>query len=240
MTKPVDSPVTIVTGATRGIGKAIALKLADEGHNLALVGRDSSLLGRLSDHLKNKVPLVSIYTGDVKEPDFAEECVNSVMGQFDRVDNLINNAGVAHFTLFRDSTFDELKAQIETNLYGVYNFTKAVIPGMINKKRGTIINVSSIAGKNGFVRGTTYAASKHALMGFTKSLMMEVREHNIRVSAVCPGSVNTDMIIDTPVQPEKIEKVLNPEDIAEVVSTILSLPANAMVSEVEVRPTNTK
>lgn len=111
---------------------------------------------------------------------------------------------------------------------------------MVKQKSGSIINISSLAGKNGFQYGTTYAATKHAVMGFTKSLLLEVREHNIRVAAVCPGSVVTDMIMNTDMKPGQPEKILDPADVAEVVASIINLPPRALVSEVEIRPTNPK
>ncbi|RMD49738.1 MAG: SDR family NAD(P)-dependent oxidoreductase, partial [Ignavibacteria bacterium] len=151
-----------------------------------------------------------------------------------------NNAGVAVFKKFMDSSLEEFKMQMNTNVYGIYNFTKAVSTNMIENKKGTIINISSLAGKNGFVYGTMYAATKHAVMGFTRSLMLELREYNIRVVAVCPGSVMTDMISNAPVKPSNPDKILAPEDVASTVKSIIELPDRANISELEIRPTNPK
>ena len=150
---------------------------------------------------------------------------------------MINNAGVAHFELFVDSSLEHFKEQIDVNVFGVYNFTKAVINNMIKRNRGTIVNIVSQAGKMGFPYGTTYAATKHAIMGFSKSLMMEVRKHNIRVISVCPGSVETDMIVNSPIHKE-IKQVLKPTDIADIILASIKLPNRALVSEIDIRPNN--
>ena len=233
-----EKPVSVITGASRGIGRAIALKLAEENHNLALFGRDSDKLKETKKLCKALGNKVLEFTGDVAQKEFVENSINEVAERFGRIDNLINNAGVAVFKLFEESSLVEFRKQVDTNIYGVYNFTKAVLPVMLSNKEGTIINISSLAGKNGFKKGTMYAATKHAVMGFTKSLMLEVRDRNIRVAAVCPGSVNTEMITNSNMKPENIDSLLTPEDVAETVDLIIKLPANALISEVEVRPAN--
>src|SRR3989339_583942 len=166
--------LTIVTGASRGIGK--------EKFALEQVKKEIRSFGIQSD----------MFLGDAADTKFVNEAVNQILKTYGRVDHLINNAGMGILKNFVDSNLDEFKKQIDVNLYGVYNFTKAVIDNMIANRKGSIINISSLAGKNAFVGGTIYGATKHALMGFTKSLMLEVREYNIRVAAICPGSVNTD------------------------------------------------
>lgn len=232
--------LAIVTGASRGIGRAISLRLAHEGYDLALFGRSEELLSSLTYEIKKYGRDAVFFAGDVSDGLFVNESVNQVILEFGKIEILVNNAGMAIFKTFIESSLEEFKAQINTNLYGVYNFTKAVLPNMIENKGGTIINISSLAGKNPFVGGTMYSASKHALMGFSKSLMLEVRQHNIRVAAVCPGSVGTEMLAGTSLEPENLSKVLTPDDIAQTVSAIIQLPPHALISEVEVRPTNPK
>lgn len=232
--------VTIITGASKGIGKAIALKLAANKHDVVIFGRDRDKLVELEKTMWELGSDVIHFTGDVADEDFVVSSIGQILAKYGRIDHLINNAGVAIFTKFVDSSLYEFKRQIDTNVFGIYNFSRAVISHMIDRKSGSIINISSLAGKTGFVGGTMYSSTKHAVMGFTKSLMLEVREHNIRVAAVCPGSVSTDMILNTPLEPKDISKALEPEDVADVVSAILKLPARALVSEIEVRPTNVK
>lgn len=229
--------LTIVTGATRGIGKGIALRLAKEGHDLMLFGRDKSALEKVNSEVQSFGIQSEMFLGDAADIKFVNEAVNKIIKTYGRVDHLINNAGMGILKKFVDSNLDEFKKQIDVNLYGVYNFTKAVINHMIEKRSGSIINISSLAGKNAFVGGTMYSASKHALMGFTKSLMLEVREYNIRVAAICPGSVHTDFFIDKDIKPNA-ERILRPEDVAEAVMIIINLPARALISEIDIRPTN--
>lgn len=230
----------VVTGASRGIGKAVALKLNNEGYNVIPFGRDSANLEILNATLKINNVDTRFYVGNVEDELFVRNSIKEIEDRYGRVDHLINNAGIAIFEQFVNSTLTQFKKQIDTNLYGVYNFTKAVVNGMIERNYGSIINISSLAGKNGFVGGTMYSSTKHALMGFTKSLMLELRQYNIRVSAVCPGSVATDLIINSKMKPNNIDKILQPEDVADVIWQMLQLPARACVSEIEIRPTNPK
>lgn len=231
--------LTIVTGASRGIGKGIALRLANEGHDLMLFGRDKSALEKVNQEVRSFGVKTEMFLGDAANTKFVNESVNKIIKTYRRVDHLINNAGMGILKKFVDSNLDEFKKQIDVNLYGVYNFTKAVIDNMIANRKGSIINISSLAGKNAFVGGTMYSATKHALMGFTKSLMLEVREYNIRVAAICPGSVDTDFFVDKDIKPDT-ERILRPEDVAEAVVAILNLPIRALISEIDIRPTNPK
>jgi 3-oxoacyl-[acyl-carrier protein] reductase len=127
---------------------------------------------------------------------------------------------------------------MDTNLRGMFLVTQAVLPGMRLRSRGTIVNVASLAARHGFVGGTAYAASKHGVLGFSRSLMLEVRKENIRVVTVCPGSVDTGMLRDQPMLRSDSQRILRPEDVAETILHALRLPERAMVSELDVRPTN--
>ena len=229
-----EQKVAIVTGASKGIGEAISINLASQNILVCAFGRDKKALLELAESNEN----ISIYSGDLTENNFIQKSVSEILQKFGKIDYLINNAGLAVFKKFVDTSIEEFQDQININLYAVFNLTKSVVPHFIQRNIGTIINISSIAGKNGFVYGTTYAASKHALMGFTKSLFLELREYNIRVSAVCPGSVETEMIINSPIQPKNIDKVLKANDVAEAVKAIINMPQNALISEIEIRPNN--
>lgn len=231
--------LTIVTGASRGIGKGIALRLAKEGHDLMLFGRNKTELEKVNQEVIAFNVKTEMFLGDAADTKFVNESVNKIIKTYGKVDHLINNAGMGILKKFVDSNLDEFKKQIDVNLYGVYNFTKAVIENMIANRKGSIINISSLAGKNAFVGGTMYGATKHALMGFTKSLMLEVREYDIRVAAICPGSVETDFNPNREIVAEK-KKILLPEDVAETVVLILNMPIRGLVSEIDIRPTNPK
>ena len=210
-----DRDVSLITGSSKGIGKAIALMLAKENHNVMLFGRDINALNEVQTQVKNLG-------------------VESELKKYGKIDHLINNAGIGILKKLVDSTQDEFKRQIDVNLIGVYNFTKCVVDNMIERKSGSIINIASLAGKNSFVGGTMYSATKHALLGFTRSLMLELRGYNIRVAAVCPGSVSTEF---NPAHDPK-RKILQADDVAETVSLILKLPPRALASEIDLRPTN--
>lgn len=235
-----DRETALVTGASRGIGKAIALKLADEGMNVVLFGRDTDALSKVQEAVSSKGIDTMTFAGDVADWDFMHNAVEQTAQKFGTFHHIINNAGIMKNPLFIDSTPDDLKEMLNANVVGVYNLTKAALPYLLKQKNGSVITISSLAGKNGFVGGTIYSATKHAVMGFTRSLMLEVRKENIRVAAVCPGSVATDMLMNSPMKTDTPEKILSPEDVAETVALILKLPPRALVSEIEIRPTNPK
>lgn len=232
--------VSVITGASRGIGKAIALSLAGENHKVVIFGRDRDALDQTESEIRSIGSEVISYSGDVRDVDFVDNSIYDVLNRFGKIDNLINNAGFGNFKNFIDSSLQEFRDQIDVNLFGVYNFTKAVVPSMIKAKRGNIINISSLAGKNSFVGGTMYSSSKFALMGFSRSLMLELREHFIRVVLICPGSVDTEFFMESGHSAPAKGKVLLAEDIAHTVLSVINLPERAMISEVDIRPTNPK
>lgn len=232
--------VSVITGASRGIGKSIALSLAGENHKVAVFGRDRDALDQTESEIRSIGSEVISYSGDVRDVDFVDNSIYDVLKRFGKIDNLINNAGFGNFKNFIDSSLQEFRDQIDVNLFGVYNFTKAVVPSMIKAKRGNIINISSLAGKNSFVGGTMYSSSKFALMGFSRSLMLELREHFIRVVLICPGSVDTEFFMESGHSAPAKGKVLLAEDIAHTVLSVINLPERAMISEVDIRPTNPK
>ncbi|MFO7446349.1 MAG: SDR family NAD(P)-dependent oxidoreductase [Ignavibacteriaceae bacterium] len=234
-----DKEITIVTGSNKGIGKGIALKLAEEGHNIMLFGRDADALKKAEKEVKDKGAETIVFTGDVADTDFVNKAVKQIEEKYGKVDHLINNAGMGIFKNLIDADLDDFKKQVDANLYGIFNFSKAVLPGMIKKQTGSIINIVSLAGKNSFTGGTMYSATKHAALGLTRSLMLEVRQYNIRVAAICPGSVDTDFNFGSSMKPNR-DKVLQVEDVADSVLAILKLPARALISEIDLRPTNPK
>jgi 3-oxoacyl-[acyl-carrier protein] reductase len=229
----------IVTGASRGIGKGIALHFAKEGMDIMIFGRDAAVLKKTEVEIKKFGVECEGFVGDVSDEVFVNNSVIKILEKYGKVDHLINNAGTRVFKNVVDASLDDFKLQVNANLYGVFNFSRAVLKGMIERKQGSIINISSLAGKNAFATGAMYAATKHALMGFTASMFLEVREYNIRVASICPGSVNTEFFDGLSMKPNK-EKILQVEDIAEAVAAVLKLPIRALISEIEIRPTNPK
>jgi len=151
---------------------------------------------------------------------------------------LVNNAGILIAKPFEELTLEDWDQTMATNLRSLYLVTRAVLPAMRRRKSGTVVNVSSLAGKNGFLGGTAYSASKHAVLGFSRSLMLETRKDNIRIIAVCPGSVATPMMQDQPMLKTDPGRILQPEDVADTIVHAVTLPERALVSEVDIRPTN--
>ncbi len=230
-----EREVCIVTGSSRGIGRGIALKLADEGKDVMLFGRDLEALKQTQKLVKEKGVDAEYFSGDVGDEEFVKSSVEKILKKYSRIDVLVNNAGMGIFREVINASLEDFKKQVNANLYGIFNFSKAVLGNMIERKSGVIINIASLAGKNVFAGGAMYSATKHAVKGFTGCLMQEVRQYNIKVSAIFPGSVETDFhSSSSPGSPKK----LMPEDVAETVSLIIKLPARALVSEIDIRPTN--
>ena len=234
-----ERELAIVTGGNRGIGKAIALRFAKENCNVMIFGRDVNALKDVKAEIGKLGVDCEYFSGDAADEKFVMDSVSKIIEKYGKVDHLINNAGMGIFKKLIDSTLEDFKKQIDVNLYGIYNFTKAVANKMIERKSGSIINIASLAGKNSFVGGTMYSASKHAVLGFTRSLMLELREFNIRVAAICPGSVATEFFGGSGRHPN-YDKILKPDDVADSVMAILKLPVHALISEIDLRPTNPK
>jgi 3-oxoacyl-[acyl-carrier protein] reductase len=151
---------------------------------------------------------------------------------------VVNNAGVLIARPFEELTLEDWDTTMATNLRSLFLVTRAVLPGMRRRREGTIVNVASLAGRNGFAGGAAYAASKHAVLGFARSLMLEVRKEGIRVVTICPGSVDTGMLHDQPMLKSDPQRILQPEDVAQAVLAAVRLPSRALVSELDLRPTN--
>lgn len=227
-----------ISGISKGIGKAITIELAKEGCNIFGVSRTKPDLDKLRDELAQFNIQSEFFSADVGDYYQLKNILSSFLSKT-RIDILVNNAGIGMFKNFIDFTYDELDRVIKTNLYGVINLTKLILPSMIENKSGDIVFISSLAGKNVNPGSSIYSATKFALTGFAHSLMLEVRQYNIRVCLVHPGSVDTDLIGNFNPNINR-DKILKPEDVAIGVLTFLKLPSRAMLSEFEIRPTNPK
>ncbi len=227
-----------ISGVSRGIGKSIAIEFAKEGCNIYGVARTKSDLDKLKLFLNESGVQSEFFAVDIGDFFKLKETLENFLSKT-RIDILINNAGIGMFKNFVDYSYDEFDRVIKTNLYGVLNLTKLVLPGMIENQNGDIVFISSLAGKNTNPGSTVYSATKFALTGFAQSLMLEVRQHNIRICLVHPGSVDTDLIGNFNPTINR-EKILKPEDIVQVILTFLKIPRRAMLSEFEIRPTNPK
>jgi len=231
-------PTALVTGATEGIGRATAFALGALGYAVGVCARTPSKLRLVLDDLAKAGITAAGHPCDVSSPADVEAMVATVTGQLGPVDVLVNNAGIAVLKPFAQLSLDDWDATMATNLRGIYLCTRAVLPGMRDRKRGAIVNIASLAGRNGFAGGTAYAASKHAVLGFSRSLMLEVRKEHIRVIAICPGSVDTPLIRNQNQLSPNVEKILQPEDVAQTVVHALALPERALISELDLRPTD--
>jgi 3-oxoacyl-[acyl-carrier protein] reductase len=228
----------LITGAGRGIGRATAIALAKEGVNLGLIGLNMSNLEKVAAELAQYDVKVSAATADVTNLETVTHAVEHIKSDLGPLDILINNAGTAKFGGFLDLTPEEWEKIIQVNLMGVYNVTRAVLPGMIERKSGDIINISSTAGQKGAPVTSAYSASKFAVLGLTESLMLEVRKHNIRVTALTPSTVVTDLAIDTNLVSGNEDNVMHPEDLAELIVAGLKLNPRVFVKTAGLWSTN--
>lgn len=228
----------LVTGAGKGLGKAIAIALATEGVNIALLGRTESDLIKVADELKQYKVKTAFAIADVSDIDAVNSAVAQLKQDIGTIDILINNAGVGAFGKFMELEPAKWKQIIEINLLGVYYVTRAVLPEMIERQLGDIINVSSTAGKNGAAVTSAYSASKFGLIGLSESLMQEVRKHNIRVSTMLPSTVATDMAINLNLTDGNPERVMQPEDFAELLIAQLKLNRRVFIKESGIWSTN--
>jgi len=233
--QPLSGQVAIVTGAGRGIGAAIARKLARLGATAVLCGRTQSSLDSTAQSILDAGGKTEVIPCDVTVLHQLEYAATRVDSTFGRADILVNNAGVAGFNdALHNMLPDDWDRILNTNLRGVYFTIKAFAPLMIRNYQGHIINISSLAGKNALPNGAAYAASKWGLNGLTYSVAEELRVHNIRVSVICPGSTETEL---TPHAGKDPKKMLQPDDIAHTVAMLATQSPQSFVSEILLRPT---
>jgi len=228
----------LVTGAGKGIGRAVALALAAEGTNVILLARTTTDLEAVAAEAESIGVQALIVTADIADINSVNEAVAKALAQFKTIDILINNAGVGKFGKFLDLTPTEFEDIIKINLFGTYYATRAVLPGMIEAQGGDIINISSTAGLRGAAATSAYSASKFAVMGLTESLMQEVRKHNIRVTALTPSTVATDMAKDLNLTDGNPDKVMQPEDVAELIIAQLKLNKRVFIKDSGIWSTN--
>jgi len=234
-TYPLTGQVAVVTGAGRGIGAAIASKLAQMGAHVVLCGRSRAPLEATAAAIVGSGAKAEVSECDVMDLPSVEAVAAHVEQTLGRTDILVNNAGVGGFSSpLHEMPPDSWERVINTNLRGVYYTMRAFAPLMIRARRGHIVNISSLAGKNPLPNGAAYAASKWGLNGLSYSVAEELRAYNIRVAVVCPGSVNTDLSPHTGKDPSKL---LQPEDVAHVVAMLVTQAPQSFASEVLLRPT---
>ncbi len=226
--------VAIVTGAGRGIGRAISIALAERGVNVGVLARSESEVNETVKLVNDKgveaVPLIA----DVSKPEDVEASVRRVMDKWGKVDILVNNAGYARFKPFLELSLEDWRRTLDVNLTGIFLMTKAVVPNMVKQMNGVIINISSVAGLRPIVNQSAYCASKHGVNGFTTTLAMELKQYNIRVHAICPGGVITRLSEENMPERDKTNWML-PEDVAHSVIYLLTMSPRATTDIIYLR-----
>ena len=229
----------LVTGAGKGIGKAIATALAHQGVNVGLVARSQADVSLLANELHERYGVHTAFaTADISEREQVDVAVHSINEQLGFIDILVNNAGIGTFGLLVDMPPEEWERMIRVNLLGTYFVTHAVLPMMIAQQRGNIINISSTSGERGAATTTAYSASKFGIMGMTESLMYEVRKYNIRVTALTPSTVNTELAAKAGLKTSDEDWMMQPEDLGELVVDVLQLPQRVYVKTAGLWMTN--
>lgn len=236
----------IITGATSGIGQATAYKLAEIGYDLILTGRRKDRLVNLAEELTKKYNVqVKTLCFDVRNFKETEQAFNSLDASWKKVDVLINNAGLAlGLSPIHEGDISDWDTMIDTNIKGLLYVTRVVSPWMVAQKSGHIINLSSIAGKNVYKNGNVYCATKHAVTALNQAMRLDLLEHQIKVTLVCPGAVNTEFsTVRFHGDVDRADKVydgfqpLQAEDIANAIAYALTAPAHVDVQDILVMPT---
>lgn len=238
--KMLEGKVALVTGGTRGIGKAIVLKLASEGASIAFTGqRESDALRQTESDVLNLGVKCKAYISNASDYSLTQELVSEVHKEFGKIDILVNNAGITKDTLLMRMSEEQWDDVINVNLKSTFNFTKAVVPIMARQRQGSIVNISSIVGLNGNPGQANYSASKAGIIGLTKSVAKEMGARNIRVNAVAPGFIATEMTDALPQEVKdeyakriSLRRLGQGEDIANVVLFLASDLAAYVTGEV--------
>jgi len=232
--KPILGQVALVTGASRGIGLAIARRLGEMGARVAICARHTKTLSDAADALRRGGCEALGVVADVSRPQDVSALVRQTNETFGEIDILVNNAGIGVFGPVQQLEERDWDRVMDTNLKAVFLCSKAVAPQMVRRRTGHIINISSLAGKNAFAGGSVYCASKWGLLGLTYCMAEDLRAYGVRVSAVCPGTVQTEF---SPHSGKDPDKMLRPEDVAHAVAMLVTQAPQSFISEVLLRPT---
>ena len=232
-----NDKVAMVTGASKGIGRATALALAREGAHVAISARTASLLQEVADEIEKLGRKALAFVGDMSVEDDIKAFINKTAETFGRIDILVNNAGVGIFKPVAELSTEDWDTMFNLNVRGLFIATRECLPHLRRAGESVVVNVVSLAGKNAFKNGGGYAATKHAVLGFSRCLMLEERYNGVRVLAICPGSVDTHFSDGrrSPDDPKR-QRILQAEDVASSIVHMIRLPQRAMISEIDIRP----
>ena len=232
----------LITGATSGIGKATAYRLAESKMQLIICGRRREVLDEIREDLSQLTPVISLCF-DVSDNNQVIKAIESLPEDFQNIDMLVNNAGNAHgLDKIQDGNIDDWDKMIDSNVKGFLYVAKAVIPGMVKKSSGHIINIGSLAGREIYEKGNVYCATKHAVNAISKGMRIDLNKHNIKVSEINPGLVETDFSKVRFKGDPKANKVyegytaLQAEDIAEIIEFVISRPGHVNIADVLILP----
>ena len=229
--------IALITGASRGIGESIAIRLAAMGMQIVITGRDADKLEQLKDHIQQIAPKPHIIVADISAPDTPGRLIGETIQMFGGIDLLVNNAGYAISKSLEETDYHEWDHSMAVNARAPFFICKEAIPYLRESACATIINISSVVGRLGYVHQAAYAASKHALMGFSKVLAKEVQPLGIRVHTIAPGGVATDMVKTMRADIDE-SQLIQPEEIADIVEFFLRHRGNAMIDNIDVRRAN--
>jgi len=228
-------PFAVVTGATQGMGKIIAEKLLNEGFSIAVCARNKAKLLQLETEWKERYPTaaIMIYETDLTIKEELTDFATAALSHFPAIDLLVNNAGSYTPGTIADEPEGLLQSMIAVNLYSAYNLTRALLPSMKEKQSGHIFNICSIASLKAYPNGGSYSISKYALLGFSENLREELKDHNIKVTAICPGATYTPSWEGSGVPPERI---MESADVANMLWSAYRLSPQANVETIVMRP----
>ncbi len=238
--------IALVTGATAGIGKETALMLAKNNFDIIITGRRNNLLEELSNEISNEYNVnVLALNFDVRDRDKVNEVLLNLPKEWKNIDLLINNAGLASgLSTIQEGNIDDWEKMIDTNVKGLLYVSRAIMPTMVSRKKGQIVNISSIAGKETYANGNVYCATKHAVDSLTKAMRIDMLPHGIKVSSVAPGAVETEFsIVRFHGDKEKADNIykgfepLIAKDIADTIEFIITRPANVNINDILIMPT---
>ncbi|MGH9480789.1 MAG: SDR family oxidoreductase [Terriglobales bacterium] len=234
---PLRGQVSLVTGASQGIGRAVALRLAQLGSSVVCTARSEARLAELAADIERGGGQARAVAADIRSESAVAALVQATLQAFGRLDILVNNAGIGQFGQpLHETSPAAWAATMETNLRGVYLAIREVAPLLIQRRGGHIINIASLAAHNPLPGGAAYAASKAGLHGLSISVAEELRGYGIRVALICPGSVDTDLSPGLVGNKDRA-RMLRPEDVAHAVETLVTQAPQSFISEVQIRPT---